>query len=133
MLNGNSVKTTLGASKIDSLIREVDTNGDGAIDFQDATPSRKASTRYSGELTQASLADLHAKVNSRVTCSLPRPLPARPAYRPANPFITANLSRVPQTSVDLCGVNVISMAGDQAEWYRQALQHSTPAPNRARM
>ncbi|EDQ90121.1 uncharacterized protein MONBRDRAFT_18680 [Monosiga brevicollis MX1] len=37
-------------------------HADGAIDFQDATPSRKASARYSGELTQASLADLHAKV-----------------------------------------------------------------------
>jgi len=35
VLNGNSVKTTLGAGKIESLIREVDQDGDGEIDFEE--------------------------------------------------------------------------------------------------
>jgi len=35
VLNGNSVKTTLGEDKIESLIREVDQDGDGEIDFEE--------------------------------------------------------------------------------------------------
>jgi len=35
VLNGNSVKTTLGEDKIESLIREVDEDGDGEIDFEE--------------------------------------------------------------------------------------------------
>merc|ERR1712190_401384 len=34
-LNGGSVQKALGASKIDKMIREVDANGDGCIDFEE--------------------------------------------------------------------------------------------------
>lgn len=35
VLNGGNVRNALGASKIDKMIKEVDTNGDGTIDFEE--------------------------------------------------------------------------------------------------
>ena len=35
VLNGNNIQTALGAGKIESLIREVDKDGDCCIDFEE--------------------------------------------------------------------------------------------------
>ena len=35
VLNGNNVKSALGADKIERMINEVDINGDGCLDFEE--------------------------------------------------------------------------------------------------
>jgi calcium-dependent protein kinase len=49
VLNGDQVQKTLGANKIDQMIRQFDTNGDGIIDFDEFCAMMKPS-QQSGDL-----------------------------------------------------------------------------------